>query len=158
MPEVDIKVDNTGIQALFERLEGVSSDPAFRQNIVNAAHVLVLDIKKELTRLVYKPKETWYKRKHGGGLFGATKASGEVDRVRKGVIRTSVISNKKYAVWVHFGTGIYAQDGDGRKTPWLYEDKQGNLHRTAGVKPKPYMTLGAQKALPKIVKIMSKIK
>ena len=158
MPDVQIKVDDTGIQALFKSLEGVSDDPVFRQNIVDSAFILELECKKELTRLVYRSPETWYKRKHGSGLFGATKASGEVDKIRKGVIRTSVISNKKYAVYVHFGTGKYAQDGDGRKTPWLYEDVQGFWHWTEGVRPKPYMTLGAQKALPKIVKLMSKIK
>ena len=53
------------------------------------------------------------------------------------------------------GTGIYATDGKGRKTPWTYRDEDGNFHRTVGVRPKPYMTEGAKRALPKVLKAMT---
>ena len=39
------------------------------------------------------------------------------------------------AVWEEFGTGEYAAEGDGRKTPWKYQDRKGKWHTTTGKKP-----------------------
>ena len=39
------------------------------------------------------------------------------------------------AIWEEFGTGEYAVNGDGRKTPWIYQDRKGNYHRTTGKTP-----------------------
>ena len=38
------------------------------------------------------------------------------------------------AIWNEFGTGIYAANGDGRKTPWGYKDAKGVTHFTKGKK------------------------
>lgn len=40
-----------------------------------------------------------------------------------------------YAPYVEFGTGIYASNGAGRRSPWAYRDKNGKLHWTRGIKP-----------------------
>lgn len=40
------------------------------------------------------------------------------------------------AIWEEFGTGQYALNGDGRKTPWVYKDDKGNWHRTTGKQPR----------------------
>lgn len=45
----------------------------------------------------------------------------------------------KYAPYVEFGTGIYARDGNGRKTPWVYRNRRGQFIRTHGNKPNPFM-------------------
>lgn len=44
-------------------------------------------------------------------------------------------SNLYYAPYVELGTGIYATDGTGRKSPWAYKDKDGEEHWTRGMKP-----------------------
>lgn len=44
-------------------------------------------------------------------------------------------SNLEYAIYNEVGTGIYAEGGGGRKTPWAYEDDKGVWHRTVGMKP-----------------------
>ena len=44
-------------------------------------------------------------------------------------------SNLKYAVYNEVGTGIYAEGGGGRKTPWMYTDRKGVKHWTWGMKP-----------------------
>ncbi|WP_303834712.1 HK97 gp10 family phage protein [Ruminococcus flavefaciens] len=44
-------------------------------------------------------------------------------------------TNIPYAPYVELGTGIYATDGRGRKSPWAYQDRKGQWHRTKGMKP-----------------------
>jgi hypothetical protein len=40
------------------------------------------------------------------------------------------------AIWEEFGTGEFALEGNGRKTPWKYQDAKGNWHTTTGKRPK----------------------
>lgn len=44
-------------------------------------------------------------------------------------------TNQSYAIYNEFGTGIYAEGGKGRKTPWRYVDAKGEGHWTRGMKP-----------------------
>lgn len=44
-------------------------------------------------------------------------------------------SNLQNAIWEEFGTGEFAIKGDGRRTPWVYQDSKGNWHKTRGKKP-----------------------
>ena len=48
-------------------------------------------------------------------------------------------TNNEYAAYVELGTGIYAEGGGGRPTPWVYQDANGNWHYTHGKKPKPFL-------------------
>lgn len=48
-------------------------------------------------------------------------------------------SNLHYAPYVELGTGIYAEGGGGRPTPWAYQDEKGEWHHTRGQKPQPYL-------------------
>lgn len=46
-------------------------------------------------------------------------------------------SNYENAIWEEFGTGIHAQNGNGRKdVPWVYRSEDGKWHRTSGKKPR----------------------
>lgn len=45
-------------------------------------------------------------------------------------------SNLYYAPFVELGTGIHASDGQGRKSPWAYQDSKGVWHNTIGIKPR----------------------
>ena len=49
-------------------------------------------------------------------------------------------SRYKNALWEEFGTGIYALNGDGRKTKWVYPDPNGKLDKNG--KLKFYTTVG----------------
>ena len=46
--------------------------------------------------------------------------------------------NVEYAPYVEFGTGIHAEGGKGRQTPWVYKTKKGWFF-THGNVPQPYM-------------------
>lgn len=49
-------------------------------------------------------------------------------------------TNVEYAPYVELGTGIYADDGAGRKTPWYYySEKLGRYVLTRGIKPTHFL-------------------
>ena len=48
--------------------------------------------------------------------------------------------------WNEFGTGIYAEKGDGRQTPWVYKDADG-FHWTRGMRPRPFLRPAATEHL-----------
>ena len=55
------------------------------------------------------------------------------------VITGVVGTNKEYAPYVEYGTGLFSAKGNGRKTPWSYQDAEGNWHTTTGQAPQPYL-------------------
>lgn len=48
-------------------------------------------------------------------------------------------TDSEYGAYVELGTGIYAEGGGGRPTPWVYQDAKGNWHYTRGNKAKPFL-------------------
>ena len=48
-------------------------------------------------------------------------------------------TNVEYAPYLEYGTGVYADNGQGRKTPWSYQDSNGNWHTTNGMKPRHFL-------------------
>lgn len=48
-------------------------------------------------------------------------------------------SNLEYAIYQELGTGIYAEGGGGRPTPWVYRDAKGNWHWTRGNPAQPFL-------------------
>lgn len=75
------------------------------------------------------------------------------EHIRADILRdekhTAVVgTNTKYAAYVEYGTGIHAENGRGRKTPWKWTgvgkkwgDKKGGPkdHWTWGSHPHPYL-------------------
>lgn len=54
----------------------------------------------------------------------------------EGIIYTTL----EYAPYVEYGTGLFAEGGNGRKdVPWSYKDEKGEWHSTEGMEPHPYM-------------------
>lgn len=48
-------------------------------------------------------------------------------------------TNVEYGIYVEYGTGIYADNGQGRQTPWFYVDDKGEGHYTRGMKPRHFL-------------------
>ena len=67
-----------------------------------------------------------------GYVGGALKQSltYAVDLAKKTV---DIGSNLFYSVYVELGTGIFAEKGNGRKTPWVWKDFNGKWHFTRGM-------------------------
>ena len=67
---------------------------------------------------------------------GRTKGSWE-HIVHNSKLEAEVGSRYKNAIWEEFGTGIYALNGDGRKTKWVYKNPNNNkFYATVGKKPR----------------------
>ncbi len=59
-----------------------------------------------------------------------------IKAMKDGTNRVVVGTPLDYAIYHEVGTGIYAEDGTGRQTPWIYKDKRtGEVYLTRGVKP-----------------------
>lgn len=73
-----------------------------------------------------------------GYVGGALKASLSylLNMTKKTV---TVGSNLFYSVYVELGTGIFAEKGNGRKTPWVWQDKNGKWHYTRGMTPRSFL-------------------
>lgn len=48
-------------------------------------------------------------------------------------------TNVEYAPYIEIGTGIYSTQGNGRQTPWKYQDAKGQWHSTKGMKAQPFL-------------------
>ena len=113
---------------------------AFEQacdNSVNKMQELLMqNMKLTLDHVAGKAKE---KVGVGTGALRADTRSLGVEIVGDEV-HGAVGNSLEYAIYHHQGTGIYASDGNGRKTPWVYEDpKTGEKIYTRGSKPNPYL-------------------
>lgn len=65
-----------------------------------------------------------------------------------------VFTPLEYAPYVEYGTGLFAENGNGRKdVPWGYIDEKGEWHSTRGQKPQPYMRPALNESREEIVRI-----
>ena len=80
---------------------------------------------------------------------GTTESTG-VQHYSGGTLRQSIThkvvgyevyvgSNLSYAPYVEKGTGIYADNGQGRQSPWVWRDKNGDYHWTRGIEPQHFL-------------------
>lgn len=65
-----------------------------------------------------------------------------------------VFTPLEYAPYQEFGTGLFTENGNGRKTPWVYMDDKGNYHYTRGQHPQPYMRPALEENKDKIINII----
>ena len=113
---------------------------AFEQSC-DEADKLVLDILVQNMELTLDHVAGKAKEKVGvgtGALRADTRSLGV--EIVGDEVHGSVGNSLEHAIYHHQGTGIYAVNGDGRKTPWVYEDpKTGEKIYTRGSKPNPYL-------------------
>ena len=61
----------------------------------------------------------------------------------------------EYAPYVEYGTGLFAEAGNGRKdVPWCYKDDEGEWHSTSGMKPQPFMRPALNENREQILRII----
>ena len=66
-----------------------------------------------------------------------------------------VYSPLEYAPYQEFGTGLFAENGNGRKTGWAYEDeKTGETIFTRGNRPHPFLRPAVNENKDKIINMI----
>ena len=68
-----------------------------------------------------------------------------------------VSTNLEYAPYVEYGTGLFAESGNGRQTPWKYQDDEGNWHTTKGQHPQPFMRPALSENKQNILRVVKKV-
>lgn len=92
----------------------------------------------------------------------APKGTGELRRSitsevvsNSGEIQGIVFTPLEYAPYVEFGTGLFAEGGNGRKdVPWNYQDDKGEWHSTSGMKPQPFMRPALEENREEILRLL----
>ena len=120
--------------------------------MLNDNNAFKSSIDKAMAEILLKTEENV--KKAAVAVEGKAKENCPVDL---GILRSSISSDSEittseiigyigctaeYAPYVHQGTGIYAKDGNGRKTPWKYVAKDWKYkggHVTRGQKPQPFL-------------------
>ena len=93
----------------------------------------------------------------------APKTTGELIRSITSRIETSngeligiVFTPLEYAPYVEYGTGLFAENGNGRKdVPWYYQDDHGEWHSTSGMEPMPYLRPALNENRTEILRILA---
>lgn len=89
------------------------------------------------------------------------KAPKDTGELRKSI--TSKVENNQgiiftpleYAPYVEYGTGLFAEDGNGRQdVPWHYQDDKGQWHTTSGMHPQPFMRPALNEHRQEILRIL----
>lgn len=89
------------------------------------------------------------------------KAPKDTGELRKSI--TSKVENNQgiiftpleYAPYVEYGTGLFAEDGNGRQdVPWHYQDDKGEWHTTSGMHPQPFMRPALNEHRVEILRIL----
>lgn len=137
---------------------GVMADNGeFVQSIRDATAKIALDMEKKVSQacLVVEGEARQLCPVDQGHLRASITSETEITADE---IIGRIGSNLEYAPYVHNGTGIYAVNGDGRKTPWVYEVKAGKykvMHfTTVGQRPKPFLSFAIIYNAAQIEKIL----
>lgn len=72
-------------------------------------------------------------------------------------LTATIGSPSENALWEEFGTGEFALSGNGRKTPWVYQDRKGVWHKTTGKLPKRAFQNAFTKLKPKLIRRFTSI-
>ncbi len=65
-------------------------------------------------------------------------------------------TNVEYAPEQEFGSGIYAEGGKGRKTPWVFTGSDGKKYMTRGTRPRPFIRNAYRENQEAIKRIVAK--
>ena len=135
-----MKIQVTGMDDVLEVIENIIN----LDNIENSMKKAVLLVEREAKM----------KAPRGSGDLSRSIAS-KIETSGNEVIGT-VFTPLEYAPYVEYGTGLFAEDGNGRKdVPWCYQDDEGNWHSTSGQKPQPFMRPALDENREQILRILS---
>lgn len=127
-----MNIEFDGIEELLVRLDKMSDITKVQDSLSKATLLVEKEAKQNA------PKDT-----------GALRRS--ITSKVEGLEGT-VFTPLEYAPYIEYGTGLFAEKGNGRKeVPWNYQDDEGKWHSTSGLKPQPFMRPSLDENRQKIV-------
>lgn len=141
MADVEVRIE--GLDKVLAKFDNLAQCSGIINGMSKACELVERDAKQKA------PKDTGALRR---SITSKVKADGnEVT----GVVFTPL----EYAPYIEFGTGLYAENGNGRKTPWSYQDDEGKWHYTKGYKGAtghgtPYMRPALEQNREKIIQLI----
>jgi HK97 gp10 family phage protein len=134
-----LTINIQGIEEVIDGLEGIAEPSEVAQNMGRAIAVVERAAKEKA------PKGTGELRR---SISSRVEEEG-------GVIKGIVFTPLEYAPYVEFGTGLFAENGNGRKdVPWHYQDDEGNWHTTSGMPPQPFMRPALNENRTKVLRLL----
>ena len=130
-----MNVEVKGVDELIVKLNNMADESKIQQQLGIACALV------ERSAKMKAPKDT-----------GALRRSitSKVDGLT-GIVFTPL----EYAPYVEYGTGLFAENGNGRKdVPWNYQDDKGEWHSTRGQKPQPFMRPALNENRTEIIRII----
>ena len=133
--DFDIKFE--GLDKLIDKIEDFDDVHAMTRAMQDACNIV------EGAAIDKAPKKTGALRRSITSKVEVTGNSIE------GIVFTPL----EYAPYQEYGTGLFAENGNGRKTGWAYEDeKTGETIFTRGNRPHPFLRPAVNENKDKIIK------
>lgn len=109
-----------------------------------ANNIKFIDNSNEINEALEQQAKIWLEEA-SGEIEAQAKRNSRVDSgqlkgswthtVNEEKLEAEIGSPLENAIWEEYGTGEFAVNNNGRKTPWKYKDGKGNWHITSGKKP-----------------------
>lgn len=127
-----------GVENIILNIENIGDTSSVEKSMQLACALVERSAKQKA------PKDT-------GALRNSITSKVETDSEGvKGIVYTPL----EYAPYIEYGTGLFAEAGNGRKSGWIYEDeKTGEKIFTRGQKPQPYLRPALYENREKIKKV-----
>ena len=68
-----------------------------------------------------------------------------------------ISADTEYAIYVEYGTGIHAPNGNGRQTKWLYTPDGTHFYWTEGQMPQPFMNKAYENTKDKVFRDLTEM-
>ena len=134
--DFDIKFE--GLDKLIDKIEDIGDVQAIASAMQDACDLVEGSAKDKA------PKDTGALRR---SITSKIEVNGsEID----GIVFTPL----EYAPYVEYGTGLFAENGNGRQTPWVYRDDKGDYHYTHGQHPQPFLRPALNENKDEIIQII----
>ena len=134
--DFDIKFE--GLDKLIDKIEDIGDVQAIASTMQDACNLVEGAAKDKA------PKDTGALRR---SITSKIEINGsEID----GIVFTPL----EYAPYIEYGTGLYAENGNGRQTPWVYRDDKGKSHYTHGQHPQPFLRPALNENKDEIIQII----
>lgn len=134
-----ITFDLIGEEKVFEILDNLVDTQELERAMAKATIFIEAEAKKRA------PRDT-------GNLANSITSKVETSG---GEVVGTVFTPLYYAPYVEYGTGLFAEDGNGRQdVPWHYQDDKGEWHTTSGQHPQPFMRPALDENREQVIQIL----